>query len=227
MIFLQDFISLFYPQICLGCKQPLVKNEKLLCLSCLLNLPQTNFHKLRDNKIEKIFTGRFPFQKATAFLYFAKGGIVQSILHHLKYKNFPEIGVMMGEITGRQLKKDNFFNDIDFLVPVPLHPNKKKKRGYNQSEVICQGIKKATGTKLSTDNLVRSTFSETQTRKSRFDRWLNVEKIFAVQNPENFTNKHILLIDDVVTTGSTVEACATKLSTIENIKVSLLTLAHA
>ncbi len=225
--YLQDFISIFYPKICLGCKQPLVKNEELLCLHCLLNLPQTNFHLLPDNKIQKIFTGRHHFHKATAFLYFAKGGIVQSILHHLKYKNYPEVGILIGKIMGTKLDEDGFFNDIDLLVPVPLHPNKQKKRGYNQSDMICHGLEKAVGIPISSQNLMRTAFSESQTRKSRFDRWLNVEKIFAIQKAEDFIEKHLLLVDDVVTTGSTVEACANKLIEIPGVKVSLLTLAHA
>ncbi len=226
MSFLQDFVSIFYPQVCLGCKQPLVKNERLLCLLCHANLPYTDFHKFPDNKIQRVFTGRFGFQKATAFLYFSKGGIVQSILHHLKYRNFPEAAILMGEIMGERLGRDGFFSEIDSLVPVPLHPNKQKKRGYNQSEMLCKGLESTAGIPVSTQNLTRTTFSQTQTRKSSFERWRNVEKIFSINKPKAYIDKHLLLVDDIITTGSTVEACAVELNAIENTKVSLLTLAH-
>ncbi len=226
-LFLHDLVDIIYPSACLGCRQPLVAQEETLCSYCLAELPKTNFHQIKENEVEKVFIGRCHLQKATSYLYFAKGGIVQSVMHQLKYKGKQEVGLFFGKMAGQELMNHGFFDDIDLLVPIPLHPAKLKKRGYNQSEVLACGLAEITGLAVETNNLVRVAHSETQTKKSRFARWLNVETIFEIQEPGIFNHKHVLLIDDVITTGATVEASATRIAAIPGTRVSLLTLAVA
>lgn len=224
---LTDLVDVIYPSACTGCHTPLVKNENLICTSCLANLPRTGFELLPENPLTQFFIGRCRFEKAASFLFFEKGGSIQNILHALKYQGRQEAGSRLGEIAATALNNSPFLTDIDVIVPVPLHPKKLAKRGYNQSFVLAEPISNICEIELSTDNLVRSSFSETQTRKSRFARWLNVKDIFEIKDPGFFENKHLLLVDDVVTTGSTVEACATKFAAIEGCKVSLFTAAIA
>lgn len=225
--YLRDLVDIIYPNACLGCRQPLVSQEEILCGQCLSELPKTNFHRIKDNEVEKVFIGRCHLKKATSYLYFSKGGIVQAFMHQLKYKGKKEVGSFFGRMIGQELKKDGFFDDLDYLLPIPLHPKKLAKRGYNQSGMLAAGMAETTGLPVLTDNLVRVAHSETQTKKSRFARWLNVESIFEIKDPTALRNRHLLLIDDVITTGATVEASATKLAAIPGVQVSLLTLARA
>ncbi len=222
-----DFIDVIYPSACVGCQTPLVGNEINICTFCLFELPKTDFHKIADNDVLKAFSGRCLLQKATSYLHFSKGGMVQALLHALKYKGQTEIGEMLGTMAGKELLNDGFLKGIDLIVPIPLHPKKLEKRGYNQSEVLAGALAKAANLKLNIDNLQRIEFTETQTKKSRFARWLNVETVFRVKEPAAFVNKHILLVDDVMTTGSTVEGCVIQMERIEGIKISLFTLAYA
>lgn len=224
---LGDFIDVIYPSACVGCQTPLVGNESNICTFCLFELPKTDYHKIPDNIILKAFSGRCILQKATSYLHFSKGGIVQALLHALKYRGRTEIGELIGGMAGIELYQDGYFDDIDFVVPIPLHPEKLDKRGYNQSEILASAIADNSNLILNTDNLIRVEFTETQTRKSRFARWLNVETVFKVCETELFKNKHILLVDDVVTTGSTVEGCVVQMERIPGIKISLFTLAYA
>lgn len=224
---LHDFIDIIYPNACMGCHEPLVTNEDLICTHCLHELPKTDFHADDDNPVLRIFSGRCFLEKATSYLRFVKGGVVQSLMHQFKYKGHTEVGVMLANLASSELRKTDFFRDVDLIIPVPLHPDKLAKRGYNQSEVVAKTISENTHISLSTENLVRQYFNETQTRKSRFARWLNVKTVFAVKDEAALKNKHILLVDDVVTTGSTIEGCVTKLEHIEGVRVSLFTLAIA
>jgi ComF family protein len=201
--------------------------EHFICLHCYANLPRTNFHKIKENPVEKIFWGRAPLEKATSFLYFTKRAKVQNLMHNFKYRGFQEIGNKLGRIFGAEIYKDKFLDDVDLIIPVPLHKRKLKKRGFNQSEIIAKGISEESGKKLETDILIRGVFSETQTRKNRFDRWMNVSKIFQVNKPKELDNKHILLVDDVVTTGATIEACYQAMKEAADIKMSLATLAFS
>ncbi|MDZ7845306.1 MAG: phosphoribosyltransferase family protein [Owenweeksia sp.] len=224
---INDLINLLYPKECLGCQQPLLTGEELICTGCMTALPRTNFHRHADNEVSRNFTGRCRLEKATSYLYFAKTGLVQRLMHAFKYKGQAAIGSLMGRIMGRDLWRAGFLSGIDFLIPVPLHEQKIASRGYNQSEILAQGVSERSGIPVMTHNLVRQSFSETQTRKSRFARWQNVEHIFALQKPEEVENAHLMLVDDVITTGSTIEARATQLEAVTGTRVSLLTLAVA
>ena len=227
MSFFSDFIHLFYPKLCVACGNSLFKDEKELCLQCIYNLPKTNYHTQTQNPIEKLFWGRVSIDKVTAFYFFKKDSKVQNILHELKYDNNQEIGELVGELYGNELVKADWMQNIDVIIPVPLGPKKQRIRGYNQSECFAKGLSKATGIKLDIQTLIRNKDTETQTRKSRIERWQNVETIFEVVQPENIENMTVLLVDDVVTTGATLEACANKLLAIKGVNVSIATIAFA
>jgi ComF family protein len=221
-----DFFALIYPESCAACGQTLLKNEETLCTACIFNLPKTNYWKTKDNPVSKIFWGRIPVENACSFYHFTKGGKVQHLLHQLKYKGNKNAGYFAGKLFGTELNNTPF-KDIDALVPVPLHLSKIKKRGYNQSELIGQGIAEVMQKPLKTNWLVRKYASETQTKKSRFKRWENVKEIFAVENVSEFESKHLLIVDDVITTGATIEACAQLLLKVKGVKISIVALASA
>jgi ComF family protein len=221
-----DFYSLFYPATCAGCCNSLMRNEEVLCTTCLYNLPRTNFHNDPENEVAQIFWGRAKVENASSYLYFHKKGIVQAILHKLKYKGEKEVGIFMGRIYGYDLK-DTMFAQADVIIPVPLHIRKFKERGYNQSEMLAKGLAVVLNKPVDITSLKRRIANPTQTRKHRYERWLNVNEVFEVKYPENLEGKHILLVDDVVTTGATLESCANVILECENTKVSIVTLAKA
>lgn len=223
--YFEDLLAMVFPEICNACGKPLYKHENLICNYCKVKLPFTNFHLQSDNPIEKIFWGRVPIEKAGAFLYFHKGNRVQQLMHRFKYKGKKEIGELIGNIYGHELVKSNCFTDVDMIIPVPLHPEKQQKRGYNQSEYFAIGLAKAMNIPCNNQILVRAVASSTQTKKNRFERWQNVETIFKVIDENALQNKHVILVDDVITTGATVEACAFTLLKANNSKVSFLALA--
>lgn len=219
--------ELLFPKLCVVCGDKLIEQEQWICLHCLHHIPRTNFHLYPDNPVAQIFYGRIPIELATSFFYFSKGSKYQTLLHNLKYKGMKELGDEIGKHFGIDLMQSPGFSSVDVICPVPLHPDKEKKRGYNQSWWIASGMARQMEKELSDDNLKRITATETQTRKGRFERWQNVEGIFGLSHPEAFTGKHILLVDDVVTTGSTLEACAQAIITTTNARVSIATLATA
>lgn len=221
-----DLFELFFPSLCVTCGKKLLSQEKYVCLDCRSDFPRTNFHRERENKVAQLFWGRVEVEQATSFLYFRKGSRYQRLVHFLKYKGLKELGPEIGNIFGQELLFSPF-DDVEVVVPVPLHPKKLQQRGYNQSEWIARGIAAAMQKPLSAANLQRVRFTPTQTRKTRFERWQNVEGIFAVENPEEFAGKHLLLVDDVVTTGSTLEAAAFTLLQAGAARVSIATLACA
>lgn len=223
---LSDFFALIYPESCAACGQTLLKNEDTLCISCIINLPRTNYWKTKDNPVSKIFWGRIPVENACSFYQFSKGGKVQRLLHQLKYKGNKNAGYVSGKLFGAELK-DSPFNEIDAIIPVPLHFSKIKKRGYNQSELISLGLSETLGKPTKTNWLIRKYASETQTKKSRYKRWENVKEIFATENEQEFEGKHLLIVDDVITTGATIEACAQQLLQVKNVKISVVALASA
>ncbi len=227
MIFLEDLIALFYPRFCAGCNSSLVKGEDVLCLNCLADLPRTNYHLNCENPVFQQFTGRVRIELATSFCRFDKGGRLQHLLHQLKYKGNREVGQKMGLIFGYDLNQSTRYRTIDAIIPVPLHPKKERKRGFNQSVEICKGLSQAMDRPLILGNLIREVHTDSQTRKGRFERWENVSGIFSVKNGASLTGKHLLLVDDVVTTGATLEACCIPLLEIPGVKVSIATLATA
>ena len=224
---LRSFFQLFFPRICSVCHQTLVAGENAVCFKCLFSLPKTNLHLRADNDVEKRFWGKTPVAAATAFFRFEKGGAVQKLLHELKYKDNQDVGREMGKFLAADLTASPRFQAVDYIVPVPLHEKKLKKRGYNQSRCIAEGMSEIMKIPMNTDNLYRAVENPTQTRKSVFERWENVKDIFQLENKEIFADKHILLVDDVLTTGSTIEACAHAVLTAENAKVSVVALAVA
>jgi len=222
-----DTIHLFYPHLCPGCGSDAMQKESLICLSCIVNLPETNFALLKNNPVEKIFWGRLPLTTAHSQFYFTKEEVVQQLIHELKYKGNTAIGFYLGEMMGNTLLSSGRFTDIDVLVPLPLYPDKERKRGYNQATVICNGIAAAMNIPVMKDNIVRKKATGTQTRKRRTERWQNVEDSFAVNNPAQLAGKHILLVDDVITTGATLEACGNIIMKTPGVKLSIASLALA
>jgi len=222
-----DFISLLFPRLCYGCGNHLMRNETLICTECFIMIPRTNYHLKPDNPVSQLFWGRCMIEKAAAFTFYTRDSRIRKLIHQLKYKGIKEIGSEFGRIYGNSLKSSGFMKEIDLIIPVPLHPSKKRQRGYNQSDLISHGISDATGIPMASDLLVRKTVTKTQTRKSRYDRWTNVRDIFRVTDQDRLKDLHILLVDDVITTGSTIEACANELLKAGNVKVSVAALAFS
>jgi ComF family protein len=222
-----DFLNLLYPKICISCSNALVKQEEQLCLKCIIDLPRTNFHFVSSNPIEQLLWGRTQIEKATALFFYRKGSRFQPLLHQLKYKGNYQLGIELGKIMGAEVSQLNYYGEVDYIVPVPLHPKKEKKRGYNQSLMIANGLSEILNKPIVTNNLIRVHYNETQTKRGRFERWENVSDLFQITNLEEFENKHLLLVDDVITTGSTLEACTNALLKSSNVKVSIAALAFA
>lgn len=224
---LSDFFNLLFPHLCVVCAENLLKSEQHICQSCLHAIPKTNFHLQANNPIEKRFWGKVNVFRGTAFYFFQKGSPFQKLLHALKYKGNKEIGEVLGKYAAAELLDSLDFASVDVIIPVPLHPRKYKKRGYNQSEWIGKGLSIVLGKPQDTYSLQRVRENTTQTKKSVFERYENTEGIFNLMDKNTLSGKHILLVDDVLTTGSTLEACVQALSATENIKVSIFTLAMA
>lgn len=218
---------MFFPHVCEACGKALNKNEEPICTHCLVELPRTDYCKNMDNDIAMLFAGRIKIEKATALFHFHKGSRFRKLLHSLKYKNKPEIGVLLGKELGAAMYSSGNYSDIDYIIPVPLHPKRQKQRGYNQSEMIGKGISLVTDIPILTDVLIRNVETVTQTKMTREERWKNVSGKFIINNPKSIENKHVLLVDDVVTTGSTLEACGETLLSIPGLKLSIAVLANA
>lgn len=222
-----DVLDLLFPRICPGCGMPLRKKEKIICLFCLLKLPRTSFIGHSDNAMEKLFRGRIQIGEANAFLYFTKSGLSQRLMHALKYGGNRALGIYLGKLFAGELLKSETFEKPDVLIAVPLHKEKWLKRGYNQSEQIAIGMSEKLGVTYRNDVLVRARNTETQTRKKRFERWENIQDVFAVEQGLLKPGTKVGLIDDVVTTGATLEACAMVLKEKIGAEVSLYTLCMA
>jgi ComF family protein len=222
-----DFLSLFLPRLCLSCRVPLVRGEEGLCTECLLAMARTDFHLRRDNPLEQAFWGRCLVERAAAFSVYNRGSRIRRLIHALKYDGRRDIGRMLGELYGSMLADSGFMKDIDLIVPVPLDIMRQRRRGYNQSECIAAGISVASRLPVRNDILFRAGRSGSQTRRGRYERWENVEGLFAVRKPEAIAGRHILLVDDVITTGSTVEACVNALNGAGDVRVSVVALAAA
>lgn len=226
MNYLQDVLHLFFPKICITCDAKLLKSEKLICTLCRHDLPIICYKDYKNNKITKTFYGRIPIEKANAFLFYRKEGKTKELIHALKYKGNQEVGAFIGDWFGNILKNSNEFNGIDCIIPVPLHPKKMKQRGYNQLTTFGESLSKHLEKPYLADVLIRTSASKTQTFKQRFERFSNNETKFSVTNTSILKNKHILLIDDVITTGATLESCCTELLTSENSRISIVTMAY-
>ncbi|MGB3949214.1 MAG: ComF family protein [Bacteroidia bacterium] len=224
---LTDFIALLFPKTCAACGKSLYKNENSICTYCVYYLPKTNYHLTYDNPVAKIFWGRVTLHSAASYYSFNKGGKVQQLIHQLKYNGQKHVGVTIGKLYGDELKYSDDFNTINTVIPVPLHPKKLKKRGYNQSDFFADGIAQSMNIHVDNKSLIRVEESSSQTKKSRYSRWQNVESIFNVNNPTEIEGKHLLLVDDVITTGATLEACAQTLLKVPNVKLSIATIAYA
>jgi ComF family protein len=207
MSVLGDFISLFYPRYCLACHQSLVKGEDMLCSHCLSMLPKTNYHLLDDNPVKNRLAGRLSLEFGFAFLKFRKGGIVQNILHQLKYHHQPDLGIRIGRMYGLELQQAGFEKYFDLIVPVPLHESRLRKRGYNQSSKFAEGLAQSLAVPWRESISLRKQSTLTQTRKTRVERWHNVKDAFSISQVDQIQGKRILLVDDVITTGATLEAC--------------------
>lgn len=222
-----SLLDIAYPELCLLCENPLSRDETCLCHECLYHFPRTQFNSYTNNKSAELFYGKLPFEKAVSGFTYIKESPLQTALELLKYKGHKKLGRVLGSLVGLPLQQGGFFNDIDLLVPVPLHPKKYRKRGYNQSEWIAKGISDVSGLPINTGTLLRMTDNKTQTRKQVFERWKNVSSVFTLSSGEPFTNKHILLIDDVLTSGSTLEACGRTVLSAEGSRISFLSVAKA
>ncbi len=222
---LTDFLSMFYPQTCICCGCALKRNEKYLCMACEVDLPFVPMSVMTSGRpIAERFYGRVEVEGATALLRYEKETISQHVLHYIKYKGGKSFGYRMGRMLGGRLRGTQF-QEVDALVPVPLHPNKLKLRGYNQSEWIARGVGDALNIPVWTDVLVRTVENPTQTRKGAYERWENVKGIFQLTDESKIRGRRLLVIDDVMTTGSTVEACILPIETVDGVKVSVATLA--
>lgn len=222
-----DFSHLFYPHICVGCGSDLLEEHQPVCLHCYSNLPETGFFALQNNPIEKIFYGRLNVSSAAAGYYFTKSAVLQRLIHQLKYNGNRDVGYQLGQWLGLQLKNSGRFTSVDALVPLPLFPDKEKKRGYNQATILCEGMADIIQVPVINNLVERKRFTDTQTKKGRSERWANVEGSFAINNTAEMSNKHLLLIDDVITTGATLEACGQAILQAPATQLSIATLAWA
>ena len=227
MKYLSDFFRLLFPRKCCICGAPLVEYENSICSGCLLDLPMADTTKDKNNNVEQRFYGRIPIEAATAMLVFKHENKVQTLLHQIKYAGNEEAAITMGRQLGIWITQCGRFDDVDILVPVPLHSSKERKRGYNQSLLLCQGITQTFQRPISCGNLIRIKKTDSQTNKNREERLKNMEGVFRLCDEKSFENKHILLVDDVITTGATTEACYMAMDKVEGLKISIASLAVA
>ncbi len=224
---LKKLINLFYPKLCSGCTNLLIQSENLICVSCRHALPQTNHLLHVENEAFKKFYGKIPVEFASSMLYYHKKGIVQQLIHHLKYKNQQEIGKLIGEWYVNDLKENKIIQSVDCIIPVPLHQKRLKERGYNQVETFCKAIARELEKPFENSLLVRNEYAKTQSKKNLVNRNSVSESTFQAESSEVFHNKHFLLIDDVLTTGATLEACGKALLKIPGAKLSIVTMAFS
>ncbi len=217
----ESVLHLLFPHICAGCGSDVLSTKNTLCMKCIETMPETNFEKHNNNPVEKLFWGRLQLQAATAQYYFTKESLLQHLMHQFKYKGNKDLGLQLGILMGQQLLQTNRFTDVEALVPLPLFATKEKKRGYNQASILCKGMAEVMNIPVLEKVITRPQHTETQTKKGRIERWQNIEGKFTLLNPDGICNKHLLLVDDVITTGATLEACGAELLKAENLKLSL------
>lgn len=220
-------IHLLYPRLCEGCAKPLLTAEQVLCTGCHAHLPKTEYHDINDNDTALRLAGRIPFQYATSFAYFTNDGLLQHLMHGLKYKGRKEIGIYLGRQFGIDLSGSTWATGIDFILPVPLSRRKEASRGYNQSALIAKGMSDTLNIPVLYDTLLRTRHTESQTQKSRAERIDNMKDAFTIHNQQLLAHKHVLIIDDVLTTGATIEACALALKDVPDVKISIASIGLA
>jgi ComF family protein len=218
---------LFYPHTCRCCYREISNREQFICFNCLTELPFTDFASLENNPAEKIFYGRASIAAAMSLLYFTPASMVQHLIHQVKYKGQEKLAVYLGKLMGRDLLNSPRFPGLDLILPLPLFKNREKQRGYNQAALLGRGISEVLGIPILENTLKRVRSSPTQTKKSREERWQNVEGLFSIRNPAELKNKSILLVDDVVTTGATLDACSSAILEIKDTRLYVCTLAFA
>lgn len=223
---LSSFLNLFYPNLCLACGKNLPAGSSYICVSCQYKLPQTRYHLEKENPFTERFWGRVELFSGAALYHFTKGGRTQQLIHQLKYEGKKQLGVRLGQLYGSYLKEAPLFQPAELVIPVPLHPRKAHLRGYNQSRLFARGLSESMGIPWM-NGLARRQYTSTQTQKTRIERFENVEHAFEVRLHPKLAGKHILLVDDVITTGATLEACARKLLELPGVKISLATIAIA
>ena len=223
---LTDFVHLFFPHVCTGCGSDILDARHQLCLWCMAELPATNFFSQPGNPVEKKFYGRLPVRNAGAGYFFTKDSLLETLIYELKYKGNKDIGFYLGQLLAKFLSNNENFSEVSALVPLPLNPRREKKRGYNQATALCNGIVSVWKKPVIDKVVSRKVYTETQTRKGRITRWENMEGVFAVADPSAIQNKHILLVDDVVTTGASLEACGSEILKVPGTTLSIATLAY-
>ncbi|MEN0049421.1 MAG: ComF family protein [Bacteroidota bacterium] len=223
--YLDGFIGLFYPRLCLACREtPTIKGE-LTCIRCQYELEIDDAYLEKENEITRRFWGRIPLEAGATMYYFNKGGKVRTLIHQLKYHNQYQIGVEFGKVFGKKLIQTTHFQAIDCIVPVPLHPKKERKRGYNQSEAIAKGLSETMLKPYFADGVKRTLHLKSLTKKNRDERFKSIENAYEVKKAKRLKGKHILLVDDVLTTGATMEACARKILELPDTKLSVVVIA--
>ncbi len=222
----ESFLHLLFPHICNGCGTDILSRDTFLCMKCMDALPQTHFEKHAENPAEKRFYGRLHLHHATAQYYFTKGSLIAHLVHQVKYKGNKDLGIQLGKLMGDTIKRSGRFTP-DILVPLPLFPVKERKRGYNQSMLLCEGMAAHLTIPVLNDAVIRPEHTETQTNKGRIERWKNMEGKFVLKNPDAIAGKHILLVDDVMTTGATLESCGAELLTTPGVQLSIACLCFA
>ncbi len=227
MKWIDDLKELLFPRYCKVCRRRLMHSEQHLCIHCLLELPRTHYERDPNNLLMQHFMEWPEVIRATAYFYYYKEGEYSSLIHHLKYKDHPEVGTYLGRIAAMELKASGFFDGIDLIIPVPLSKKRYRQRGYNQCDYIAKGISKVTSIDISNKSIERMVNTDTQTAKGRMDRWKNTEGIFRIKDATTLTGKHILLVDDVATTGATLHACTSALLTVPGVRVSVFALTKA
>ena len=222
---IKNLFQLFYPNLCINCENQLLINEEVICIVCRNNMPLLKIYDFENNIVTNAFFGKTKLNRGYSFLNYQKKGMTKNLISNLKYKNREDIGEFLGNWFGSILKEKQVFDTVDFIVPVPLHKNKLKKRGYNQITKFSKSLSSILSIKYKPNVLVRTSYNKTQTKKNRIDRFVNIENHFNLTDEKIFENKHILLVDDVITSGATIRACCNELQKTKNINISIVSIA--
>ena len=224
--YIDDFLHLFFPHVCLGCDSDVLNTDDALCAACLNSLPETGFLHTANNTVEKIFYGRLKIENAGSAFYFNKESVIQKLIVQLKYRSNKNAGIFLGKLLGQRIANSKRFDDVDVIIPLPLNDKKLNKRGYNQSMAIVEGITSVWQKSVLENAVTRIAFTETQTHKDRIERWQTMEGVFVVPEADALKDKHVLLVDDIITTGATLEACGSAIVKVPGVKLSIATIAY-